>query len=73
MFGSVIASEAKQSIDPRGKHGLLRRFAPRNDGERDAYRCGEPLQFSMMDEDFRPQSQPTRPLLRATSVYTISE
>ena len=28
---SVIASEAKQSIVPR-KNGLLRRFAPRNDG-----------------------------------------
>jgi hypothetical protein len=30
-FGSVIASEAKQSI--AAMHGLLRRFAPRNDGE----------------------------------------
>src|ERR1700737_886084 len=30
---TVIASEAKQSIKPRkGKNGLLRRFAPRNDG-----------------------------------------
>jgi hypothetical protein len=29
---SVIASEAKQSIPPYRKHGLLRRFAPRNDG-----------------------------------------
>jgi hypothetical protein len=28
----VIASEAKQSISPPGKDGLLRRFAPRNDG-----------------------------------------
>jgi hypothetical protein len=28
----VIASEAKQSIAPHAlKHGLLRRFAPRND------------------------------------------
>jgi hypothetical protein len=36
-------------------------------------RCGEPVQFSMVGEDFRPQSQPTRPLLRATGVYTISE
>jgi hypothetical protein len=31
----VIASEAKQSISPRKrKNGLLRRFAPRNDGLR---------------------------------------
>src|SRR5258705_3681070 len=29
---TVIASEAKQSIKPQRKHGLLRRFAPRNDG-----------------------------------------
>ena len=28
----VIASEAKQSIEPRGKYGSLRRYAPRNDG-----------------------------------------
>jgi len=28
----VIASEAKQSIHPCKKYGLLRRFAPRNDG-----------------------------------------
>jgi hypothetical protein len=28
---AVIASEAKQSISPRRKKGLLRRFAPRND------------------------------------------
>src|SRR5258708_29255854 len=28
----VIASEAKQSILPVLRHGLLRRFAPRNDG-----------------------------------------
>jgi len=28
----VIASEAKQSISPCGNNGLLRRFAPRNDG-----------------------------------------
>src|SRR5438046_7707467 len=30
---AVIASEAKQSISPRRKCGLLRRFAPRNDEE----------------------------------------
>src|SRR5207244_10384885 len=30
---TVIASEAKQSILPRRKCGLLRRFAPRNDGQ----------------------------------------
>src|SRR5262249_55066857 len=30
---NVMASEAKQSIEPRGNYGLLRRFAPRNDGE----------------------------------------
>jgi hypothetical protein len=29
----VIASEAKQSIEQRRKYGLLRRFAPRNDGK----------------------------------------
>jgi K+-transporting ATPase ATPase B chain len=29
----VIASEAKQSIEPQTQNGLLRRFAPRNDGE----------------------------------------
>ena len=29
---NVIASEAKQSMEPRSKSGLLRRFAPRNDG-----------------------------------------
>ena len=29
---TVIASEAKQSIQQQGKNGLLRRFAPRNDG-----------------------------------------
>jgi hypothetical protein len=29
---NVIASEAKQSILKTGKSGLLRRFAPRNDG-----------------------------------------
>jgi hypothetical protein len=29
---AVIASEAKQSIDPQSKSELLRRFAPRNDG-----------------------------------------
>src|SRR5882757_4136688 len=29
---AVIASEAKQSIEPQRKYGLLRRFAPRNDG-----------------------------------------
>src|SRR4051812_14528529 len=29
---SVIANEAKQSIVRQGKCGLLRRFAPRNDG-----------------------------------------
>ena len=29
----VIASEAKQSISPQRKYGLLRRFAPRNDGK----------------------------------------
>jgi hypothetical protein len=28
---SVIASEAKQSIVPQNKNGLLRRVAPRND------------------------------------------
>jgi hypothetical protein len=28
---TVIASEAKQSIVPQAKRGLLRRFAPRND------------------------------------------
>jgi hypothetical protein len=35
----VIASEAKQSISPFGrtKAGLLRRFAPRNDGKSGAY------------------------------------
>jgi hypothetical protein len=27
-----MASEAKQSIFPHGGNGLLRRFAPRNDG-----------------------------------------
>jgi hypothetical protein len=27
----VIASEAKQSIVPQSKYGLLRRVAPRND------------------------------------------
>jgi len=31
---SVIASEAKQSMDPQEKSGLLRRFAPRNDEKR---------------------------------------
>ena len=30
---NVIASAAKQSIDPRTRSGLLRRFAPRNDVE----------------------------------------
>jgi hypothetical protein len=30
---AVIASEAKQSIAQQSKHGLLRRFAPRNDGQ----------------------------------------
>ena len=29
---AVIASEAKQSIKQESKDGLLRRFAPRNDG-----------------------------------------
>jgi hypothetical protein len=29
----VIASAAKQSIEPQAEHGLLRRFAPRNDEE----------------------------------------
>jgi hypothetical protein len=29
---AVIASEAKQSMTPQNKSGLLRRFAPRNDG-----------------------------------------
>jgi hypothetical protein len=29
---TVIASAAKQSIAPRRKYGLLRRYAPRNDG-----------------------------------------
>src|SRR6185312_4394637 len=33
MPAAVIASGAKQSIPPRGIGGLLRRFAPRNDGE----------------------------------------
>jgi hypothetical protein len=28
----VIASEAKQSSGPQSKYGLLRRYAPRNDG-----------------------------------------
>src|SRR5258708_24321056 len=28
---SVIASEAKQSIEPQARYGLLCRFAPRND------------------------------------------
>jgi len=32
-FSTVIASAAKQSIRPQAKHGLLRRFAPRNDGK----------------------------------------
>src|SRR5258708_37935398 len=27
----VIASEAKQSMEPQSKNGLLRRFTPRND------------------------------------------
>jgi len=31
-FQIVIASEAKQSMAPQVKAGLLRRFAPRNDG-----------------------------------------
>jgi hypothetical protein len=31
MTPSVVASEAKQSMVPQGKNGLLRRFAPRND------------------------------------------
>src|SRR6478609_3991935 len=36
-FFPVIASEAKQSrLFPRRQAGLLRRFAPRNDGERGA-------------------------------------
>ena len=30
-FDTVIASEAKQSMDVAEKSGLLRRFAPRND------------------------------------------
>ena len=30
---AVIASAAKQSILPQRKYGLLRRFAPRNDGK----------------------------------------
>jgi hypothetical protein len=30
-FRRVIASEAKQSIVPRRRYGLIRRFAPRND------------------------------------------
>src|SRR5258708_32917254 len=30
---NVIASEAKQSMKPQRKSGLLRRFAPRNDGK----------------------------------------
>ena len=29
---TVIAIEAKQSSGPKRSHGLLRRFAPRNDG-----------------------------------------
>src|SRR4051812_29297523 len=33
----VIASEAKQSIVPQSKCGLLRRYAPRNDAERAVY------------------------------------
>ena len=32
VFAAVIASEAKQSVSPRGKGGWLRRFALRNDG-----------------------------------------
>jgi hypothetical protein len=32
-IGTVIASEAKQSIGTQSKTGLLRRYAPRNDGE----------------------------------------
>jgi hypothetical protein len=32
-FHRVIASEAKQSIAQRGRYGLLRRFASRNDGD----------------------------------------
>src|SRR5882757_2136083 len=32
MFVFVIASEAKQSIPPLRGYGLLRRYAPRNDG-----------------------------------------
>jgi hypothetical protein len=31
MVFFVIASEAKQSMPPQSKHGLLRRCAPRND------------------------------------------
>ena len=31
LYISVIASEAKQSIFPSRRDGLLRRFAPRND------------------------------------------
>jgi hypothetical protein len=33
FMGAVIASEAKQSSFFLPKAGLLRRFAPRNDGE----------------------------------------
>jgi hypothetical protein len=33
---AVIASEAKQSVDVKMRDGLLGRFAPRNDGHRQA-------------------------------------
>jgi hypothetical protein len=36
LYFAVIASEAKQSIEQKSKNGLLRRFAPRNDGFDDA-------------------------------------
>jgi hypothetical protein len=40
-FEIVIASEAKQSRDRYDSYGLLRRFAPRNDGKYDPRLLGK--------------------------------
>ena len=62
VANAVIASEAKQSISRRKERtGLLRRFAPRNDGEKPMPRSPAAPEYVPRCRSTRPSSRSARP------------
>ena len=55
MYLGVIASEAKQSMLPRRRYGLLRRFAPRNDADRPHLIGGAYWMPPLLHSEFSPR------------------